>query len=121
MSSILSIHWKQIGIQNSKHMDELLIPEVAQPKKQYSTPPKWSNAKEFDDGKTITPTGFARLCGTQTTAKPEFRDKEGCTYRLSFIDHDNGGVERFYENCYQNFYEDVARGRVVKGRKYFVE
>ena len=82
--------------------------------------PKWSKHTEFaeGDGKTITITGFARLCGTETTAK--YRDRDDCTYLLTFIDHDNGDMVRTYENCYESFKEDIARAKVEKNKKYRV-
>jgi len=81
---------------------------------------KWATSKEFLTEKVITPTSLARLCGEETNAGEKFRDKDGCTYRMTFIDHDNGDMERMYENCYSNFIYDVQSAKVEKGKKYAV-
>lgn len=90
-------------------------------KPKYSGVPKWSKHTEFaeGDGKIITITGFARLCGTETTAK--YRDRDDCTYLMTFIDHDNKDMVRTYENCYESFKEDIARAKVEKNKKYRVK
>lgn len=82
----------------------------------------WCNGKEFDDpaGKLIVITSFAQLCGTQTNAKPEYRDKDGCTYRMTFKDMDQGGGERAYENCYGRFKQTLKDQAVEFNRPYRV-
>lgn len=80
----------------------------------------WVKNSEFDTVKRITITRLARLCGTDTTAKPEFRDSEGCTYRLEFMDLDNGGAARKMENKFVSFFNDIKRCGVVKGGTYNV-
>ena len=82
---------------------------------------RWAGYQEFVNGKNIIPTGFARLCGDETTAKEQFRDGDGCTFRLTFLDCDNGEMERQYENCYLDFYRDAKEAKVEKHKKYFVQ
>ena len=101
-------------------MGELLINNQAQEPEVRQTVPPWTQSKEFLTAKRIVPTNFARLGGNETTCKPEYRDKEGFTYRLTFIDLDNGEMERYYENSFKNFYEDVSEARVERGVEYKV-
>src|ERR1043166_6343994 len=81
---------------------------------------KWARVTEFDSPKNIIITSFRYLCGTDTNAKPEFRDEKGCVYRLIFKDMDNGGMERMFEIKYSNFRKDMEAQRVQAGVEYKV-
>ena len=78
---------------------------------------KFVKNEEFKEGKVITPLSLQKLCGDQTTAYPQFRDKDGCVYRLTFKDHDNDGIERVYENSFYSFAESVKKNMHI-GSKY---
>lgn len=77
---------------------------------------KWATHKEFENERLITPTAFRRVSGETTNSK--YLDKEGMTYHLEFIDHDNNNMPRVYENCYSNFFKDVMAANIKKGLSY---
>lgn len=95
---------------------------LIEPEKPVSRPAVsiWAKNPEFMAGKEITPVSCKRLTGDQTSAKPEFRDKDGATWRMVFIDHDNGDMKRQYENCYKEFRVDIGEAKVVINKRYQV-
>ena len=81
---------------------------------------QWTKVGEFDTSKVIQITSIRRLCGVDTTAAPEFRDADGCIFRMTFNDIDNGGMERKFEIKFESFMKDVAAAGVKKGGTYKV-
>ena len=81
----------------------------------------WCRVSEFDTPKHIKVTSLKRLCGADTSAKDEFRDEDGCVYRMVFEDVDRGMKERQFEIKWKSFIQDVEAQRVKKGETYEVQ
>lgn len=76
--------------------------------------PKWCRLQEFfGEGKVIEIVKFQRLSAEAGETKTKFLDKEGKTYRLTFIDHSiQEPKERYYENQRENFRTDIVMSTI---------
>ncbi len=70
--------------------------------------PLWANPADFGGGKKIAIMSFQRLSRDKGETTAKFVDKEGCTYRLTFVDMDNSDKVRRLEVHAVGFKNDLA-------------